>query len=107
MFSSFTSANRPANLRLLPGELLTFTPTHPLSLHLRSGVLWVTQADDDRDHFLKANESMQLAPRRITVLQAQVDPVQAFLATAGMDSAMKRLWRLLSKPWRTAPQFST
>jgi hypothetical protein len=106
MFNLFTSANRPTHLHLSPGELLTFTPTHTTSLHLRSGVLWVTQTGDDRDHFLKAGQTMQLAPHRVTVLQAQDDRVNACFAPMVNNTYTKRPWRFLPKPGGSGHPFS-
>ncbi len=107
MFSTHRPAPHADHFSLSPNDLLTLTPAQPTALHVRSGVLWVTQAGDDRDHFLKAGQSMELAPHRLTVLQAQVGQVQASLAPMVDDRSMKRSWRLLPKPWRANTQFST
>ena len=92
MFSSPNPPPHPRHLSLSPGELLTLTPTQPTSLHLKSGALWVTQTGDDRDHFLRAGQSMQLAPYRLTVLQAERVPAQAFWASTAKRSPHRRRW---------------
>lgn len=107
MFSTATSLPSPGDLRLSPGQLLTFTPAHPISLHLRCGGLWVTQAGDHRDHFLKAGQSMPLVAHRLTVLQAESGGVQAFLAPMVSGTSVRWPWRLLPKPWHAGHRFST
>jgi Protein of unknown function (DUF2917) len=97
MFSTSSPPPQPRDLRLPPGQLLTLTPFQPTSLHLRCGGLWVTQTGDDRDHFLKAGQSMPLAPGRLTVLQAQDSWVQASLVPTDIRPAIRRSLFLLSK----------
>jgi hypothetical protein len=91
MFSTPKPPLHPRHWSLSPGELLTLTPTQPTSLHLKSGALWVTQTGDDRDHFLRAGQSMLLAPHRVTVMQAEGVSVRGSLAPADKHSPK---WRL-------------
>ncbi|XVJ68262.1 MAG: DUF2917 domain-containing protein [Rhizobacter sp.] len=87
MFINPTPPPHPIHLSLSLGELLTLTPTQPTTLHLQSGVLWVTQTGDHHDHFLKAGQSMQLSPGRLTVVQAERASVQACLLRPATHSA--------------------
>jgi hypothetical protein len=107
MFSSHKPPHHPRHLSLSPGELLTLTPTQPTALHLQSGALWVTQTGDDRDHFLKAGQSMLLAPHCLAVLQAEGQSAQASLAPGVKHAQKRRAWKGLPKLWRAGPQFST
>ena len=105
MFSTHPPHQR--QLCLSPGELLTLTPTQHTRLHLKSGALWVTQTGDDRDHFLRAGQIMQLAPGRLTVFQAEQGGAQASLAPEADIRSKLRPWKRLPKLWPAGLQFST
>ncbi len=108
-FSMFSTPKPPPHQRhlsLSPGELLTLTPTQPTSLHLKSGALWVTQTGDDRDHFLRAGQTMQLAPGRLTVFQAEHGGAQASLAPGVGKGSKLQPWKRLPKLWPAGLQFS-
>jgi hypothetical protein len=89
MFSTLKRSPHPRQLSLSPRELLTLTPTQPTTLHLQSGALWVTQTGDDRDHFLKAGQSMLLAPHRVTVMQAESAVVRGSFEPGDEHSAKR------------------
>jgi hypothetical protein len=97
MFSTHPPPPHPRHLSLSPGELLTLTPTQPTTLHLKSGALWVTQTGDDRDHYLKAGQTMLLASHRLTVMQAEGVSVRASLAPADKHGPKWRLGRGVPK----------
>ena len=107
MFSTPKPPRNQRHLSLSPGELLTLTHTQPTSLHLKSGALWVTQTGDDRDHFLRAGQTMQLAPGRLTVFQAEQGGAQASLAPDVGKGSKLRPWKRLPRLWAADLQFST
>ena len=102
-----STAHNPDQVSLAPNDLLALTLAQPTALHVRSGALWVTQAGDHRDHFLRAGQTMQLAPGRLTVFQAEQGGAQASIAP-GVDKGSKlRPWKCLPKLWPAGLQFST
>jgi hypothetical protein len=94
------------NLFLTPGQLLSFKLTQSASLQLRSGRLWVTQADDRRDHFLKAGHSLCLAPYRLTVLQSERGSANVSLRLMATPDSTAILLRVPRNLWRAVRKFS-
>lgn len=96
----------PRNVHLSPGEILTFKPRESVALHLLCGGLWVTQASDSRDHFLKAGQFMCLAPHRLTVLQGQGVLAKASMVPVAHATSIAHPFRLLLNLWRSGRKFS-
>jgi hypothetical protein len=90
----------PRNVHLSPGEMSIFKLRESVSLHLLCGGLWVTQTNDSRDHFLKAGQSMCLAPHRLTVLQGQGVLAKASMVPVAHATPLAHPFRLLLNLWR-------
>ena len=58
-------------LCLLPNSVLSLTPNRPgMTLRCETGTLWLTQAGDHMDYFLKVGESFQPKGSGLLVVQA-------------------------------------
>lgn len=95
----FDSYRQRGQLRLSAGALLSLRPRRATRLRVLSGRAWVTQAGDSRDHFVGAGGMLVLAPRCLTVLQADSDLVFALDARNAADLKFwQTLQRLLPRP---------
>lgn len=94
MKPDFDAYRQRGRLRLSAGAVLSLRPVRATRLRVLSGRAWVTQTGDDRDHFVDAGGTLVLAPRCMTVLEADGDLVFALDARNAADL---RFWQALQR----------
>lgn len=71
---------------LMPGQAIRLPRVGPLTLRVRSGIVWVTQAGRDEDHILGADETRCVGPGADVVVSA-FEPARLDLLETGAGCA--------------------
>ena len=58
------------SLQLGRGSLLRLAGARGLTVHVRTGTLWITEEGDRADHFVQAGGSMRIAGSGVTLVSA-------------------------------------
>ena len=96
----------PVVLHLQQGQLIRCDQPGPAAIvRVVSGRVWVTQAGDRHDHFLRTGESLRVPARSRALLSAETDAQVAFCAEPGWAGALAR--RCLAAAARLGRRLST
>jgi hypothetical protein len=106
--------NAASTLQLVEGELKTWHQARAVRLVVRSGLLWVTCANDLTDHFLRPGDSLLLPRRTLACIGAlagselRVEPVEVPTnAATSMNAALALTKQLAQRLSRLRSAWST
>lgn len=85
--------NETCLIALPAGRIARLQRAAGLWVEVRSGRLWLTEAGDPQDHFLRAGESHCIAGRGLVILEPQ-PPVEGEAAAFSAGFVLRRRW-----PW--------
>ncbi|WP_428419909.1 DUF2917 domain-containing protein [Methylibium sp.] len=88
--------NETCLITLPAGRIARLQRAAGLWVEVRSGLLWLTEAGDPQDHFLRAGERHRIAGRGLVILEPQ-PPADGEAAACAAGFVLRRRW-----PWSFA-----